>query len=78
MSVPGPWVGVALIGVGLGTAVASAHYHIGVGEVAGAVMALGVAVIQANLHQAKAKEVVMLRESMRPPPSLVDEQERRG
>jgi hypothetical protein len=78
MKIPGPWIGVALIALGIATAIAFAHWHVVAGEIVGAVVTLGIAVIQANMHVQQAKENVMLRESMRPPPSLVDSEERRG
>jgi len=73
-----PWAAFALVALGLVGAVATAYWHLGgpaTGIAVGAATA-GLAAMQAHLHVVTRRDYTELRRSMRPPPSLVDEDER--
>lgn len=79
-----PWLGFLLILVGVSCVALFARMHIDNGLIPAAIITAGLAVIQTAQHWQATKqlgatrtELVTLQKSMRPP-SLVDDQERKG
>jgi uncharacterized protein YoxC len=72
-----PWLAVVVIAMGLVAIVVFSYFHINEAVIAIAVIQLGIFLLQAKSHVQATTQLKEIRNSMRPPPSLVDEIERK-
>lgn len=61
-----PWLGVALIALGIVAVGVCAYAKVSAGAVVFALISLGISIVQTNMHLATRRELVELRASMRP------------
>jgi hypothetical protein len=80
-----PWLGALIIAIGCGAAIAFHFAHLDAVTLPTLIVTAGVGVFQASMHaqairQGKEtkQELVTLRASLRPSPSLVDEEEKKS
>jgi hypothetical protein len=72
-----PWIGVVIIALGLAGVGLFAHYHIPQVAIPVGLITLGTSILYARSQIMTTTENKQLRASLRPPPSLTDEEERK-
>lgn len=72
-----PWIGVILVTLAIVSTILFHHFNISALDITSGIFGVGIAILMGYQHSQTQTAYKELRESIRPPPSLVDEEEKK-